>query len=41
VCTLLDAFEVERPLPALEAGGQGAAMQEPPTRHQVFKLVRG
>lgn len=37
----MDLFEKERLFPALEAGGQGAAMQEPPTRHQVFKLVQG
>lgn len=37
----MDAFEKERLFPALEAGGQEAAMQEPPTRHPVFKLVRG
>lgn len=37
----MDAFERERLFPAFEAGGLGAAMQELPTRHQVFKLVRG
>ena len=37
----MDAFERERLFPALEAGGQGAALQELPTRHQVFQLVRG
>lgn len=37
----MDVFEQERLFPAFQAGGQGAAMQEPPTRHQVFKLVRG
>ena len=37
----MDDFERERLFPALQAGGQGAAMQEPPTRHQTFNLVRG
>ena len=37
----MDAFERQRLFPALETGGQAAAMQAPPIRHHAFALVRG